>query len=87
MLYYNSNRTRFDVAMSLIDRRPFVELSRPEIAVKTLVIVEGLLKHGFKGIRTPIEWFNTPELRAKRRHLLYEVERIVSADQEARRCV
>jgi len=58
----------------------FGELSKPEIAVKTLALTgEGLVKHGFKVIRTPFGWFNTLELRAKG-HPLSRVARIVSAD-------
>lgn len=56
----------------------FGELSRPEIAIRTLKLVaEELAKHGFKVIRTPFGWFNTLELKAKG-HPLSRVARIVS---------
>ena len=44
----------------------FGDLSRPEIAVKTLKLTEEqLVQGGFDVIRTPFGWFNTLELKAK----------------------
>jgi len=59
----------------------FGDLSSPEVAVKTLKLIEeGLTREGFKVVRTPFGWFNTLELRAKG-HPLSRVARIVVADQ------
>lgn len=56
----------------------FRELSKPEIAISTLKLIEGsLAKSGFKVIRTPFGWFNTLELKAKG-HPLSRVSRMVS---------
>jgi len=58
----------------------FGELSKPETAMKTLKLTEeGLVKEGFKVIRTPFGWFNTLELKAKG-HPLSRVARIISTD-------
>jgi len=61
----------------------FGDLSKPDIAVKTLKLTEeGLVQRGFKVIRTPFGWFNTLEVKAKG-HPLSRVARIVSASQGA----
>lgn len=60
----------------------FGELSKPEIAIKTLKLTEEeLIQNGFKTIRTPFGWFYTLELRAKG-HPLSRVARIISAEQK-----
>jgi len=57
----------------------FAELSKPEVAIKVLKLVqEELLKLGFRVVRTPFGWFNTLELKAKG-HPLSRVARIISA--------
>jgi threonyl-tRNA synthetase len=44
----------------------FGELSKPDVAIETLKLMEvGLVHHDFKVIRTPFGWFNTLELKAK----------------------
>jgi len=44
----------------------FGDLSKPEVAIKTLQLVkQGLAQNGFKVTRTPFGWFNTLELKAK----------------------
>ncbi|MBS7634882.1 hypothetical protein KEJ34_05230 [Candidatus Bathyarchaeota archaeon] len=56
----------------------FGELSKPEVAIRTLKLCEeGLLQHGFKVIRTPFGWFNALELKAKG-HPSSRVARIIS---------
>jgi len=58
----------------------FGELSKPEVAVNILKITEeGLIKSGFKVIRTPFGWFNTLELKAKG-HPLSRVARMISSN-------
>jgi len=57
----------------------FAELSKPEVAIKVLKLVqEELLDCGFRVVRTPFGWFNTLELKAKG-HPLSRVARIISA--------
>jgi len=57
----------------------FAELSKPEVAIEVLKLVqEELLERGFRVVRTPFGWFNTLELKAKG-HPLSRVARIVSA--------
>ncbi len=57
----------------------FGELSRPEVAVGTLKLIEdGLCQKGFKTTRTPFGWFNTIEIKAKG-HPLSRVARTISA--------
>lgn len=59
----------------------FGDLSKPDIAVKTLKLTEkGLVQRGFEVIRTPFGWFNTLELKAKG-HPLSRVARTVSVGQ------
>jgi threonyl-tRNA synthetase len=56
----------------------FGELSKPDVAIKTLKLIEeGLVQHGFKVTRTPFGWFNTLELRAKG-HPLSRIAREIS---------
>ena len=58
----------------------FGELSKPEVAVKTMKLTEeGLLQDGFTAIRTPFGWFNTLELKAKG-HPLSRISKKVSVD-------
>jgi len=58
----------------------FGELSKPEVAIKTMKLMEeGLIQRGFKVIRTPFGWFNTLELKAKG-HPLSRVSRIISSN-------
>jgi len=57
----------------------FGEMSKPEVAIKTLKLTEeGLVQRGFKVIRTPFGWFNTLELKAKG-HPLSRVARVISS--------
>jgi len=57
----------------------FAELSKPEVAITVLKLVqEELLERGFRVFRTPFGWFNTLELKAKG-HPLSRVARIISA--------
>jgi threonyl-tRNA synthetase len=56
----------------------FGELSKPDVAIKTLKLIEeGLVQDGFKVTRTPFGWFNTLELRAKG-HPLSRIAREIS---------
>jgi len=58
----------------------FGELSKPDVAIKTMKLTEeGLIQRGFKVIRPPFGWFNTLELRAKG-HPLSRVARIISSN-------
>jgi len=58
----------------------FGEMSKPEVAMKTLKLTEeGLVQRGFEVTRTPFGWFNTLELKAKG-HPLSRIARKVSVD-------
>ena len=58
----------------------FGELSRPEMAIKTLKLTEvSIRQKGFKTIRTPFGWFNTIDIKAKG-HPISRVARIISAN-------
>ena len=58
----------------------FGELSKPEVAIKTMKLTEeGLVQHGFTVTRTPFGWFNTLELKAKG-HPLSRIARKVSVN-------
>jgi len=57
----------------------FGEMSKPEVAIKTLELTErGLINRGFKVIRTPFGWFNTLEMKAKG-HPLSRIARKIPA--------
>jgi len=61
----------------------FGKLSKPEVAVKTIKLIEeGLAQHGLKVTRTPFGWFNIIELRAKG-HPLSRIARKISAHAQA----
>jgi len=54
------------------------EMSSPDIALETLKLTEeGLIRRGFRVVRTPFGWFNTLELKAKG-HPLSRVARTLS---------
>jgi len=56
----------------------FAEMSRPDIALEALKLTEeGLVRSGFRVLRTPFGWFNTLELKAKG-HPLSRVARTIS---------
>ena len=58
----------------------FGELSKPEVAIKTMKLTEeGLVQNGFTAIRTPFGWFNTLELKAKG-HPLSRISKKVSVN-------
>jgi threonyl-tRNA synthetase len=59
----------------------FAEMSRAEVALKALKLTEeGLVRAGFKAVRTPFGWFNTLELKAKG-HPLSRVARTISLEK------
>jgi len=60
----------------------FGELSRPQVAVQVLKVIEEVLKEkGLVVTRTPFGWFNTLEIRAKG-HPLSRVARMINATAE-----
>lgn len=59
----------------------FGELSKPDIAIRVLKIIEAqLTQENFRVVRTPFGWFNTLEIKAKG-HPLSRVARILSVEK------